>query len=159
MHYTTPVAAIALILPGIATAALPPTDISEILESPPAIIFDFELQPSSGASESPPTIETALILCACAEGNAAAGAVGAGIGAMWGSVVGGAIGSIGGPVGIGIGATIGSGAGGYLGTEIGHAHHRAFGHAAEPPAPASNDGGVNRVLKQLEQIDALTKGD
>ena len=137
----TTIVTIALGLPGIATAALPPVDVSQTPPAP-AIVLDLELQPSAPPPGSPATIEPArmaLFLCACVEGSAAAGAIGAGIGGTSGALIGRGIGGVFGPLGIGIGSGLGAGAGGYLGSKIGEAHHRAFGH------PEASTGSTVRI--------------
>ena len=151
----TMIATIALGLPGIATAALPPVDVSQTPPAP-AIVLDLEVQPT----EPPATIEPArmaLIICACVEGSAAAGGIGAGIGGTSGALIGRGIGGVFGPLGAGIGSGLGAGAGGYLGSKIGEAHHRAFGH---PEASTGSTGSTpTRTLKVGPDLYMTDGGD
>ena len=147
MRHTTLTALIAFILPATATAALPPLD---ALQPPPTVVLD--LHPSKAPLDPPTSIETGklgigshIIICGCAGGAAAAGALGAGIGSAVGAGLGAGLGAPGGPIVSGISSAIGAGAGGYLGAEIGHAHHRAFGHREK----SSGSTGTHMVTPDL----------
>ena len=148
MRYTILIATIAFGLPGVAAGALPPFNVSQPL---PAIVLP-DLHPNEPPQDSPATIETALILCACAGGSMAAGATGAGIGSGLGALIGGGLGRAGGPIGAEIGSTIGAGVGGYIGAEIGHAHHRAFGHR-EASSGSTGSTGTLMVGPDLYMTD------